>query len=77
MPRIYQMLPQALLWILAAKRVLGLAELHLRGQQGFSKPFQLVDKYFHVGTLAPVQKSASIIRIRDTFNNMERCIGHS
>jgi hypothetical protein len=38
MPRIYQMLPQALLWILAAKRVLGLAELHLRGQQGFSKP---------------------------------------
>jgi hypothetical protein len=77
MPRIYQMLPQALLWILAAKRVLGLAELHLRGQQGFSKPFQLVDKYFHVGTLAPVQKSASITRIRDTFNNMERCIGHS
>jgi hypothetical protein len=77
MPRVYLMLPQAVHWILAAKRELALAELHLQGKLGFTKPFQLVDKYFHVGTLSPVQALASIARIRSLFVSMEACIGHS
>jgi hypothetical protein len=77
MPRVYLMLPQALLWIMAAKRVLGDAEMHLRGVPGFSRRFEVVNKYFHLDKLASAQAQASIARIRSVFISMETCIGHS
>lgn len=76
MPRIYLMLPQARHWILAAKRVLGDAELHLRGRPGFGKRFELVSKYFHLDRLSPAQGLAAIASMRRTFIDMETCIGH-
>lgn len=76
-PRIYLMLPHAWHWILAARRVLSLAEYHLRGMRGFTKPFELVDKYFHLGKLSNPQALASIAKMQRVFLSMETCIGHA
>lgn len=77
MPRVYVMLPQASLWIMAARRVLGDAEMHLSGAPGFTTRYDLVNKYFHVNKLSSSDARASIVRIRSTFVAMEACIGHS
>lgn len=74
--RVYLMLPHAWHWILAAKRVLGDAELHLRGRPGFARRFELVSKYFHLDRVPTSQALASIAGIRSTFISMETCIGH-
>jgi hypothetical protein len=76
-PYVYRMLPKSLLWIMAAKRVLGDADLHLRGRPGFGSRMELVNRYFHLDQVGPQGAAASLARIRGTFIKMETCIGHS
>jgi hypothetical protein len=77
MPRIYLMLGPATLWIIAARRVLGDAELHLRGVPGFGRRMELVNRYFHLDKVSPAQATASLAKIRSTYVTMEACVGHS
>lgn len=77
LPYVYHMLPKALLWILAAKRVLWDADLHRRGKPGFGSRMELVNRYFHLDQVGPRGAAASLASIRETFIKMETCIGHS
>lgn len=76
-PYVYHMLPRALLWIMAARRVVGDAELHLRGVPGFTKRMDAVNRYFHLDQTGPRGSAAALTRIRQTFLKMEMCIGHA
>lgn len=80
MPRVYMMLPQALIWIMAARRVVEDAGTYLRSPtvpMALAPHLALVDKYFHLDQLDWSGATAAIARLHSTFLSMEACIGHS